>query len=52
MGRLFGGSVNGHMRCPIIQFFKKIDFLKICGHTDGRKKVTSKDPFRVYARDL
>ena len=38
------------LRCPIIQLFKKkIEFRKIYGHT---KKVTSKDPFREYARDL
>ena len=32
-----------HMGCPIIQFYKKIEFCK---------KVASKDPFRQYARDL
>ena len=44
------GHIDGHMRCPIIQFFIKIEFRKTCGHIDGRKKVTSKDPFLVYAR--
>ena len=46
--------MNGaHMRCPIIQLFKKkFNFAKFADiHTDG-KKVTSKDPFRVYAQDL
>ena len=37
------------MRCPIIQFFKKTDFEKFA---DIRKKVTTKDPFRTYTRDL
>ena len=27
------GSIDGHIMCPIIQFFKKIEFRKICGHT-------------------
>ena len=45
------GPIDGHMRCPIIQFLKN-EFRKICGRTDIRKKVTSKDPFREYARDL
>ena len=42
------GPINGHMRCPIIQFYKKMNFAKFAdGRTDGRteKKVTSKDPF-------
>ena len=29
------GSIDGHMMCPIIQFFKKIEFRKICGRTYG-----------------
>ena len=48
--------LDGHMRCPIIQFYIKIEFRKIhrwtYGLTDGWKKVTSKDPFRVNAQVL
>ena len=46
------GSIDGHIMCPIIQFFKK--FRKICGHTYGHteRNVTSKDHFREYTRGL
>ena len=44
------GLIDGHMRCPINQFYKKNEFLKIRRQTYGQ--ITSKDPFHIYARDL
>ena len=47
------GPLDGHMTRPIIQFYKKMNITKFVDiGTYGRKKVTPKDPFRVYARDL
>ena len=43
------GSIDGHMMCPIIQFFKKIEFRKICGHTDiHTDRYTRTISFYVY----
>ena len=49
----FRFTIDGHMRCPIIQFFKKINFAKFADiHTYGHmeKKWLLKIPFAWFDR--
>ena len=46
------GTIGGHMRHHIYSLPKKLMLAKFAhGRTNG-KKVTSKDPFSINARDL
>ena len=47
------GPIDGHMRCPIIQFFKKINFAKFAdGHTAivTNKTKTTKTKWRTFLK--
>ena len=46
------GTIGGHMKHHSYSLPKKMTFTKITHKRTNGKRVTSKDPFRIYARDL